>query len=473
MRAPVRWLSTVVATAAAITAATPATAAATGVAYLDDKEVWVSSLDGAHKLRLSSGEHDWTAVGQNDAGYVIGIRLEAGKISQLSSFRIWNPDGTVRDEYGPLAGAPGGLNAYPLGLELTPNAGAIIYGFSHSVYGFPVGSLTTGYYILASATRAAPAGGPPSVTKVKYPVLVGQRVIGSPDGSTLAVQGEGADADNFFPWPGIELVSPWAIDDVEVAATGRSVAVGLYQPGSSDYSSRVFVVPTPALGAAPTDLGGGDVGACWVTTGKASQPSFSPDGASLAWADDSGVAVAGTPLVQPTVPPDDLCTFSRPKTVISATGSYPSIGGIDVAAILAARTPGAGGPSGPGTGGTPGGPVTIGGPGSAPAAVTTKATGLKVSALSSKSGASVQLTPNVSGKATFSLTVDPKVLGRSGKKPVTIATGKATLTKGKSSKAKLKANAAGKKAAKKLKKKKATLVIKVAGTTTSIPLTLT
>lgn len=470
MRVLVRRLSQVVAVTTLL-AALPSAAHATGVAYLDDKEVWVSTLDGSQKLRLSNGEHDWTAVGQNDAGYVVGVRLEAGKIAELSSFRIWNPDGTVKDEYGPLAGkSNGGLSAYPLGLELTENAGAIIYGFSNSVYGFPVSTLTQGYFILASSTRVAPAGGPPAVTKIRFPVLVGPRLVGSPTGSTLAVQGAGDQADQFFPWPGIEIQSPLYISEVEVAATGKAVALGVYQSNSSDTSTRVMVIPTPGLGEAPVDLGGGDVGACWITTGQARQPSFSPDGTSVAWGDDSGVVIAGTPLVQPPSQPDEVCTFSRPKTVISPTGSYPSIGGIDVAAIIAARqTP----PSTPGGPGGPGGPVTIGGPGSAPPAVTTKVRSFKLSALGGKAGASVQLTPNVSGKATFTLTVEPKVLGKKGKKPITVAIGKATLTQGKSTKAKLKANATGKKSAKKLKKKKATLVVKVAGTTTSIAVTLT
>lgn len=454
--------------AAAVTLAVPTSAAAVGVAYLDGKEVWVSSLDGASKLRLSNGEGDWTAVGQNDAGFVVGIQLEAGKIASLSRFTIWRPDGTIKDQ-GPLAGkGNGGSDAYPLGLELTPDAGTIVYGYSNLVYGFPIGTLTTGFFVLPSATRVSPVGGPYSVSQVRYPVLLGSRVVGSPDGSTLAVEDPSAPtANTYVPWPGIAIPDPYTIEDVEVSATGKTVAVGVYESGTPAVRSRVLVIPTPGLGLAPVALDNitGDPGSCLPSAGETTQPSFSPDGMSLAWAESRGVVVAGTPTVQIATGPDSLCTFSRPATVISSTGSYPSIGGIDVAAIIAARNPApvGGGTGGGGTGGT------IGGPSATPPAVTfAKLKTLKLSALGSKSGASVQLTPTVSGKATFTLAVEPKALGKSGKKPITIATGKATLTGGKSTKVRLKANATGKKSAKKLKKKQATLTTKVAGTTTSV-----
>lgn len=467
------WRSTLVslAVAAATVVSVPAGAQATGVAYIDGNEVWVSSLDGSQKLRLSNGENDWREVGQNDAGYVVATRREEGKISELATFTIWNPDGTIKD-FGPLAGlSNGGLSAYPLGLELTPDAGAVIYGYSNLVYHFPGSTLRRGFFVLPSATRAAPVGGPLSVSAARYPSLVGERVIGSPDDHTIAVQAPTSIADDdFTTWPGIEAQNPNAIDDVEVASTGRTVALGIYQDNTP---RRVFVVPTPGLGLAPVALnGGGDVGACWLVPGEATDPTFSPDGTTVAWTDPRGVVIAGTPTVVPTTPPEDLCTFSRPATVISPTGKRPAIGGIDVGAILAARNPAPGPGPGPGGNGAPGpgGPPA---PPTPPPAGTFKTTSsLKLSSLGGKSGATVELTPSVSGKATFVLTVDPKVLGKKGTKPITIATGKGTLTKGKLAKVKLKLGAAGKKAKKKLKKKRATLTVTVGGASTTITVKL-
>ena len=120
-------------------------AAQADVAYIDGNEVWLSTLDGSQKVRLSSGEGDWRDVAVSDQGFVVGIRLESGKVADLSSFTVWDPQGK-RIKFGPLVGLRnGGSNAHPLNLQISPDGGLLVYGFSNFVYGFPVGQLTTGF----------------------------------------------------------------------------------------------------------------------------------------------------------------------------------------------------------------------------------------------------------------------------------------------------------------------------------------
>lgn len=503
MRSTPVSLSLAAAAVALIGAAAAPSAQAEGVAYLDGREVWVASLDGTQKVRLSGGEGNWESVAQSTDGYVVATRREdPAKVTQTGTFTIWRPDGTVKDA-GPLAGktAADAREVLPLGIALPPGGGVVILGYASYI-----GGADLGYFVMPSGARTRPIGGWASVGAVHAPTLVGDRVVGTPDGHAISIQnpGGGPASPAFTPWAGVN-VSGAEVDFVEVAESGRTLALGTdFGSGApAGLRSRIIVWPVPGLGQAPVALPGaaipGGTGDCFLpTSGDATTSSFSLDGRRLAWSDSGGVRIAGTPLVQPTVPPDNLCALSAPAITIAPTGKDPSIGGIDVAAILAARNPtplvpvggtggtgdagnpgaprvpavpGGGGTAGPtGGGGIAGGPGAVGAPGgttTTPSVTFVKLTSLKIASLGSKSGASVQAVPTVGGKATFTLTVEPRSIGAKGKTPVTIATGKATLAKGKASTVKLKANAAGRKAAKKLKKKQATLTVKVGGTTST------
>ncbi|MDQ2700629.1 MAG: hypothetical protein M3Y23_04800, partial [Actinomycetota bacterium] len=82
-------------------AALPSPAAGSSLAYVDQKEVWVSTPDGNSKVRLSSGENEWRSVAASDGGKLMGVRLEEGKIFQLSRMQLWGKDGKVVSQ-GPL-----------------------------------------------------------------------------------------------------------------------------------------------------------------------------------------------------------------------------------------------------------------------------------------------------------------------------------------------------------------------------------
>ena len=75
--------------------------------------------------------------------------------------------------------------------------------------------------------------------------------------------------------------------------------------------------------------------------------TFSPDGSQMAWRDDQGVKVAGVPNLAAGT---STCTLTAPARVISASGSLPSFGGADVAAVagVAGGRPPGGQPAGGG-----------------------------------------------------------------------------------------------------------------------------
>ena len=63
--------------------------------------------------------------------------------------------------------------------------------------------------------------------------------------------------------------------------------------------------------------------------GIARDASLAPDAGAIAWKDDGGVKVAGTPSTEA-----DPCVMGSAPAVLSPTGTNPSIGGADVAAFL-------------------------------------------------------------------------------------------------------------------------------------------
>lgn len=433
-----------------------APAAHADVAYIDGNEVWVSTLDGSQKVRLSSGEGDWRDVAVSDQGYVVGIRLESGKVADLSSFTVWDPQGK-RIKFGPLVGLRnGGTNAHPLNLQITPDGGLLVYGFSNSTGIVPNATFTTGFILLPSATTVIPALSPVNVTSAQYPSLVGERVVGAVGGGTqLAVQDASSIAsDDFTPWPGTSI-SGGTINSLDISADGRRLAVNV----ASGSTQRLIAIAAPGLGQAPTPLPNpvvpGDVGDCFVpATGNTYDPSWSPDGTYLAWEDAGGAKVAGAPKVVPTDGVQNLCTMSSPIVTLSPTGRHPSIGPISVATLQ---------PAAPGQP-TPSGPP---GPGQSSQITPGKLAPLTVANLGSKKGAAFTVTTSTAGKVSVTLTVKPSAVGLRGRKAVVIAKGSKQVQAGKAAKVRVKFTKTGKNLRKKLKGVKATLKIRQGTTTTT------
>ncbi|MFT4035191.1 MAG: hypothetical protein QM679_06420 [Patulibacter sp.] len=443
-------------------AASAVPAAHADVAYIDGGEVWISTPDGAQKVRLTEGDGNWQDVTVSDDGYVAAVRYESNRNPYYGTFTVWDQQGQKLKQ-GPFdAKITGGLLAMPLGLQLTPGAGLLLYGFSDYVYGYPVGTLTTGFYALPTNTTIVSAGGPPRFTAAEFPALLsGDRVVGATGDYTVGVSDFALMSSTFIPWPGIDTSGVGEISALDVSADGTRLAMSLRVSTSAD---ELWMFPAPGAGQAPVEVAPGDPGACKLPAdAKPWHPALSPDGTLVGWSDAGGVKLVATPQPLPT--PLD-CILSSPVVTLSATGKYPSIGPVSVATIQAARSVA----SDSGTSSSSLGSSSSGSTGSSAnpnAPVFGKTSTAKIAALVSKSGATIEVSSPLAGKAKVAITVAPSVVGRSGSKAITVASGKATLKATKKTKVKLTATASGKSLKKKLKGKKATLTVTVNGLATT------
>jgi hypothetical protein len=402
-------------------------ARAASIAYIDNGEVWLSSLDGAQKVRLAapvvnpSGAIDkWLDVAASDSGRIVAVRNEPGKTARLSWFKVWEPNGTSTVE-GPLNALSGwALYAYPLSLDLTADGEHMVYGYSESGFCCPT-SFARGTYVRRVSNSPLD---PISISGQEDPTVFGNQVIAH-SGTTINVQDVGTPyGSNFTPWLD---VSGTGLDPrrTDVAANGQLVAIGGEQwNGGTQTIGKIGVLSMQGVGQPLV----GPVNCYVPASGVAKDPSVSPDARTIAWTDGDGLKAAGAP-----VSAADPCEMTSPAVVISPTGAHAAIGGANMAVFLpppvVAPPPNQGG-------GTLAAPVVT-----LPAKVTTKALG---------SGLRVKVSVSGAGKITLTATVPAKAMGRKGK-PVTIGTGSVIAKGAGKVTVKLKLNSAARKRLKKLK----------------------
>lgn len=369
-------------------------ASAASIAYLDAHEVWVSTLDGSRKERLSAGEGDWIAVTAADNGRILGVRLEAGKIFQLAQIQLWDANGTVLSR-GPLPSVAG-WNSYaaPLGLDLTSDGVFAVYGYAGQVGLFPNASFPKGHYAILSDTKTNTT--PIGQSGYTYPTTVGRRVVAA-QGNQAVVQAN--DSSNPFStaWTPIIDVSGTGLTlrRTDIAATGRIAAAELTADPGDD---RIAALSLSGIDAPVTVGASAD---CFLpTVGEAADPTLSQDGTRIAWKDAQGVKIAGAPSGN-----TEPCALASAPIVISSTGSSPSIGGADVAQLKPAAP-------GPGAPGTPSAPLALTLPPKPTAA-----------ALAGAKGLALKVRAPRAGKVTATGSVVAKRLGLRGTKQVVIATG--------------------------------------------------
>ena len=426
-------------------------AQAASVAYVDGEEVWVSTLDGASKVRLSEGERDWRQVTAADSGRVLGVANKAGNIAGTSRIRLWDAQGT-RISDGPL---PSVVNSsqqtFPLGLDLSSDGFFLTYGYSMFFSG-PNGSFFEGHYVINADTKVlSPPIGQDGPT---YPTFFGSDLVTVGQNTTkIAVQapGTGPFGGTFGLWFDTAAALPLRQRRVDVAATGTVVAFELERRDSGfPEEGTIVVVPIAGIGGALNAAAGCSLPA----TGMASDVSISQDARQIAWKDDQGVKVAGIPDFSGV----DVCTLTSPPVVISATGSSPSIGG---AALPLVRPPAPPPPPVP-----PKPPVPP-----VPKIVVTVPGTLALARLATRGGLVVPVRVARAGPVRLSLTVPARRLGRRGA-AVVVATGSGRATKAQTLRVSMRLTATGRRSLARLRGTKATLTITQGSSRTTRTLTL-
>jgi hypothetical protein len=419
-------------------------AAASSIAYLDGEEVWVSTLDGSRKERLSAGEQQWRAVAAADGGRILGVRNEAGKISQLSQTQLWDTGGQVISQ-GPLP-SKAGWSSYvaPLSLDLTSDGTFAVYGYSGYTGVVPNATFSSGHYAILSDTKTnlTPIG----QGGYRYPTTFGRRVIAE---SGNAVVSQNADSGNPFSttWTPLLDLSATGLElgRTDVAATGTMLALELTDSGGT--VERIALISTSGVDAPTAFPAAVD---CFIpATGKARDATLSQDGSKIAWKDDDGLKIAGVPTTAA-----DPCEFSSPPILISPTGSAPSIGGADLAQLR----PPAPAPAAP--------PAPAPPTAARPVFVTVPAKG-SAAAIAGAKGLALKVKVAGPGKISVTGSVAAKRLGLKGKKAFVIATGSARATKAGTVTVRLKLTKKARKYRKRLKGLTITLrLTQGAGTTT-------
>jgi len=442
----------IVGAALAVIAAAPSAAGAASIAYVDGGNVWLSSLDGTQKVRLatpvvnSSGATEkWLAVAASDNGRIVAARNVPGRMASFSWFKVWEPNGTSTVE-GPL-NAPSGwtVYVYPLGFDVTADGSHMVYGYSNSGSCCPI--------TFAQGTYVRPVTGsslnPINISGQEHPTLFGSRVIAN-TGEIANVQGTPAPyGTNFTPWldyssSGLELRR------TDIAANGQLAAAELEQwDTGSQTIGKIAVLAIQGVDQSPTFPAAVD---CFIpTAGVATDVSLSADATRIAWTDDGGLKVAGTPTTAA-----DPCMLRSPPVVISPTASQGAIGGANVAAFL----PKSGQPptGGPGSGGKPGAPV---------ATVPRK---VKVKALARKKGVAIKVKVVRAGKVKISGSVAAKVLRSS--RSIVVAKGSATAKRAGTVTVRLRLTKAARKKRSRLKGARMTLRVTQRGLSTTKRFTL-
>jgi hypothetical protein len=410
----------------------PAGAHAASVAYVDNGEVWLSSLDGTQKVRLampvvnSDGDTEkWLAVAQADNGRIVAVRNKPGRIASFSWFKVWEPDGTSTVE-GPLNAPPGwALYIYPLGFDLTADGKHMVYGYSNSGFCCPI-PYARGTYVRPVTNSSLE---PINLSGEEDPTIFGTRVIAH-SGGIIDVQEPSTTYSNTFAgWVDISGIG-LDLRRTDVAATGQLVAFEAEEWSDGTQTiGKIGVVSIAGVGQPVTFPAAVD---CYMpASGVAVDVSLSQDGRSIAWSDGQGLKVTGTPTTAA-----DPCVVPAP-VVISATGKSASIGGADVTAFVPPVPPAPPAPPATPPEATP--TTTV----AAPVLTVPR----KLTAKSLTKGFGVKVKVGAAGKVTITAKVKKRV----------IATGSATAKGAGTVTVKLKLNAAGRKVRKRLKGAKATL----------------
>jgi hypothetical protein len=268
----------------------------------------------------------------------------------------------------------------------------------------------------------------------------------------------------FSPWldtSGVGL----SLEGVDVAANGKLAAFGFQAySGATQTAGKIALLATQGVDQAPAVPAAVD---CFLpAAGIARDASLAQDAGAIAWKDDGGVKVAGSPSTAA-----DPCVMGSAPVVISPTGAHPSIGRADVAAFLPTPTSTPSATETPTAAGTPA-PSVAGAGAPAPAApVLTLPKKVTAKALAASGGVPVRVKVTAPGRLTLSATVPARRLGRRGK-PVVVATGKGVARSAGTVTIRLRLTNAGRRGTRRLKGARLTVRIAQGSRSTTKTLTL-
>jgi len=300
-------------------ALTGSATAAPSVSYTQGGSLWLSSLNGKQKRKLAAkpkGKVKWIETAQSDNGRVIAIKRDPAKIANLNSYVAWGPTGK-RIIQGSLTADSGWLSyVMPLSLDLSSDGKILVYGYQYYTYNYPVSNLENGTSVKSlSAAYLKPI----NIVGELWPTMVGNRIVAQQQDVFAGVQkaNKAPYGDDFSGWFSTDSLG-LNLQRTDVSANKKVAAAELVSPSGDDRNLSVILV------SKISGLGGTiGSGACLLPSkGQAENVSISQDGKSIAWQDNRGVVVAGSPTFGGT----DVCKLTRGIKVIAKGGTYPSIG---------------------------------------------------------------------------------------------------------------------------------------------------
>jgi WD40 repeat protein len=320
--------------AAAALALSPAPASADSIVYVKDGNVWLASGSGANQYQVTTdgtAEHPYRSPSQADDG-----TIAAGHGDEIVRMK---QNGKVLNRLDPptlMNSVSHPMDGVPVDVAISPDGTKVAYTFSG--YECPIGAscgarTATGIIpsdrFAASATTTSYFHSPSWVTN--------SRILNSGGyGSHINLQDLGTEAFNWLTDQETDL------GDAEVTRAGdKFAAVRGY--GSSTHIIWERVNGNVQSGPKPADL---PEGICYTNEQPGfDQPTWSPDGKQLAWAEPDGIWVHRDA---------EACTTPSPLLLLPG-GSEPDWGPADVNPGPRETTGGGGTTSGSGGGGTTGG----------------------------------------------------------------------------------------------------------------------
>jgi WD40-like Beta Propeller Repeat len=306
-----RSLLAVAVTAAALAA--PAVASASSIVYIHHGNVWSARPDGSHKVRLTGGGH-WHSPTQADDGTIAAVR-GTGPIRLMA--RDGRPLHTIRT--APARSGDGGTFApRPVDLSLSPDGSKLAY--SYVALSCPVASSCgtvqrSTFYTRTNVRRATPQrtwGNQFGVSDPEW-VTNSRTLVFGGFGSQVDFDDLGGGDYSFTNW-----MSPNADQgDGELSRDGTRLATTFFY--GPDTVLAFFAVSGNVRTGSPPPVP--PVACSTDKDAKLADPSWSPDGRSIAFQDSEGVEVLRFTAYGP-----DRCATTGPSKVIARGGTSPDWG---------------------------------------------------------------------------------------------------------------------------------------------------